>query len=96
MNNQTLSKNKLSSLDPSNMRLHELRAFSICQNWPARPFPSQWKFPLYSKLSSQISQIVYTKENVFQEKLIEKAYFIFGQTGRAIVWTASSDKWKAP
>ena len=33
---------------------------------------------------------------VVQQKLLEKAYFIIKPTGRAMVWPASSDKWKAP
>ena len=33
---------------------------------------------------------------VFQQKLVEKASFIFKLTGRAKVQPASSDKWKAP
>ena len=33
---------------------------------------------------------------VFQQKLLEKAYFIFKLTGRAMVRPTSSDKWKAP
>ena len=32
----------------------------------------------------------------FAAKLLEKAYFIFKLTGRAMVRPASSDKWKAP
>ena len=32
----------------------------------------------------------------FQQKLLEKAYFIFKLSGGAVVWQASSDKWKAP
>ena len=31
-----------------------------------------------------------------QQKLVEKAYFIFKLTGRTKVRPASSDKWKAP
>ena len=34
------------------------RALSICQNWPAKSFPTQWEFPFQSNLSSQISQIL--------------------------------------
>ena len=33
---------------------------------------------------------------VFQQKLLDKASFIFKLTGRAKVRPASSDKWKAP
>ena len=37
------------------------------------------------------------EENVFfQQKLLEKAYFILKLTGRAMVRPASSDFWKAP
>ena len=32
---------------------------------------------------------------VFQQKLLERAYFIFKLSGRAMVRPASSDKWKA-
>ena len=32
---------------------------------------------------------------VFQQKFLEKAYFIFKLSGRAVVRPASSDKWKA-
>ena len=32
----------------------------------------------------------------FQQKLLEKAYFILKLTGRAMVRPASSDFWKAP
>ena len=42
------------------------------------------------------SQIVCTKEIVFHQKLMEKAYFIFKMTGAAMVQPASSDFWKAP
>ena len=34
-------------------------------------------------------------EMIFQQKILEKAYFIFKLTGQAIVRPASSDKWKA-
>ena len=34
--------------------------------------------------------------NVFDQKLLEKAYFIFKMTGPAMVQPASSDFWKAP
>ena len=30
---------------------------------------------------------------VFQQKLLEKANFIYKLTGQAMVWPASSDKW---
>ena len=33
---------------------------------------------------------------VFQQKFLEKADFIVKMTGLAMVWQASSDKWKAP
>ena len=33
---------------------------------------------------------------VFQQKLLEKAYFIFKLNGLATAWPASSDKWKVP
>ena len=36
------------------------------------------------------------KEIVFDEKLLEKAYFIFKMTGLPMVWPTSSDFWKAP
>ena len=36
------------------------------------------------------------RELVFQQKLLEKAYFIFKLTGLATAWPASSDKWKVP
>ena len=42
------------------------------------------------------SWIVCTKEMVFLQKLLEKAYFTFKLTGRAMVRPASSDKSKAP
>ena len=51
-------------------------------------------FTFNKKLSSQIIEC--TKEIIFQQKLLEKAYFIFKLTGRAKVRPASSDKWKAP
>ena len=35
-----------------------LRALSICQNWPVRPFPSQWWFYFKLKFCSKISQIL--------------------------------------
>ena len=35
------------------------------------------------------------KGNGFQQKLLEKAYFIFKLSGGAVVRPASSDKWKA-
>ena len=36
------------------------------------------------------------KEIVFQQKLLEKAYFFVKMTGPAMVWPAISDFWKAP
>ena len=33
---------------------------------------------------------------VFQQNLLEKAYFIVKMSGPAMVWLASSDFWKAP
>ena len=33
---------------------------------------------------------------VFQKKLLEKPFFIFKLTGRAMAWPAISGKWKAP
>ena len=33
---------------------------------------------------------------VFQQKLLEKAYFIFKLTGQAMIQPASSDKWIVP
>ena len=35
-----------------------LRALSICHNWPGKLFPTQWEFPFYSNLFSHISQIL--------------------------------------
>ena len=55
--------------------------FPFNQNSPARSVKS-WR--------------VCTKEMVFQQKLLKKAYFIFKLTGRAMVRPSSSDKWKAP
>ena len=62
---------------------HSLRNenFTFNQSYPAR---------------SVKSQIVCTKEIVFHQKLMEKAYFIFKMTGAAMVQPASSDFWKAP
>ena len=40
--------------------LKGFRALSICQNWPARPFPSQRKFLFYPKH--------YTRKRWFSEK----------------------------
>ena len=36
------------------------------------------------------------KDDVFQQKLLEKAYVIFKLTGRSMVQPASSDKGKVP
>ena len=57
--------------------------FTFNQNYPARSVKS-W--------------MVCTKKIVFffQQKLLEKADFIFKLTGPAVVRPASSDKWKAP
>ena len=45
----------------------------------------------------QLSPKYYTqKEMVFQQNLLEKAYFIAKMSGPAMVWLASSDFWKAP
>ena len=55
--------------------------FPFNQNSPARSVKS-W--------------IVCTKEMIFQQKLLKKAYFIFKLTGRAMVRPSSPDKWKAP
>ena len=41
-------------------------------------------------------KIIYTKETVIQQKLLEKAYFIVKMTGLVMVWPASSDFWKVP
>ena len=40
-------------------------------------------------------KLVCPKEMVFQQKLLEKAYFIVKMIGPVIVWPASSDFWKA-
>ena len=37
-----------------------------------------------------------TEETVFQQKLLEKAYFVIKLTGRAMVRPDSFDKWTAP
>ena len=39
---------------------------------------------------------VCSRDMVFQQKLLENADFIFKVTDRAMVWLASSDKWKGP
>ena len=72
----------------------KIRAFSIVRT--DRPDRSRRNenFTFNKKLSSQI--IGCTKEIIFQQKLLEKAYFIFKLTGRTKVLPASSDKWKAP
>ena len=55
-----------------------------------------FRFNQNSPARSVKSWIVCTKEMIFQQKLLKKAYFIFKLTGRAMVRPASSDKWKAP
>ena len=40
--------------------------------------------------------MLWTKEMVFQQNLIEKAYFIAKMSCPTMVWPASSDFWKAP
>ena len=42
------------------------------------------------------TKIIYTKETVIQQKLLEKAYFIVKMTGLVMVWPASSVFWKVP
>ena len=41
-------------------------------------------------------KVIYKKETVIQQKLLEKAYFIVKMTGLVMVWLASSDFWKVP
>ena len=65
-----------------------------------RPNHSQrnenFHFNQISPARSVKSWVLFTKEMVVQQKLLEKAYFIIKPTGRAMVRPASSDKWKAP
>ena len=56
------------------------------------PVAMRTSFLINSPTRSVKLQNVCTKEMVFQQKLLEKAYFIFKLTGRAIVRAASSDK----
>ena len=56
------------------------------------PVAMRISFLINSPTRSVKLQNVCTKEMVFQQKLLEKAYFIFKLTGRAIVRAASSDK----
>ena len=56
------------------------------------PVAMRISFLITSPTRSVKFQNVYTKEMVFQQKLLEKAYFIFKLTGRAMVRAASSDK----
>ena len=44
----------------------------------------------------QRSQMAYTKEMVFQQKLLEKSVFIVKMTGPTMVRPVSSDFWKGP
>ena len=60
------------------------------------PVAMRISFLINSPTRSVKFQNVCTKEMVFQQKLLEKAYFIFKLTGRAMVGAASSDKWNAP
>ena len=67
-----------------------LGALSICQNWPARPFPLQWYFCFQSKLSSQISQILNSmhKGNGFSAQTLGKLISCSKLTGLAMVQPA--------
>ena len=75
-----------------------LRAPSICQKWPTRPFSGNDNFPFNqnSQTRSVKSWMVCTKGDGFWAKTLGKSHFIFKLTGRAMVRPASSDKWKAP
>ena len=55
-------------------------------------FPFNQNSPARSVKSLMAS----TEETVFQQKLLEKAYFVIKLTGRAMVRPDSSDKWTAP
>ena len=56
------------------------------------PVAMRISFLISSPTRSVKFQNVCTKEMVLQQKLLEKAYFIFKLTGRAMVGAASSDK----
>ena len=56
------------------------------------PVAMRISFLINSPNRSVKFQNVCTKEMVFQQKLLEKAYFIFKLSGRAMVRAASSDK----
>ena len=56
------------------------------------PIAMRISFLINSPTRSVKFQNVCTKEMVFQQKLLEKAYFIFKLTGRAMVRAVSSDK----
>ena len=55
----------------------KLGALSICQNWRAKLFPTQWEFPFYSNLSSHISQILSSMHqgNGYSAKTLGKSVF---------------------
>ena len=56
------------------------------------PVAMRISFLINSPTRSVKFQNICTKEMVLQQKLLEKAYFIFKLTGRAMVGAASSDK----
>ena len=76
---------------------YNLRALSICQNWPARLFSLQWYFRFQSKLSSQISQILNSmhKGNGFSAQTLGSLFHV--QNWLVWPWSSqpSSDKCKA-
>ena len=63
-----------------------------------RPIPIAMRISLLIKpyYPHQSNPKYYPEEMVFQQSLLEKAYFIAKMSGLAMVRPASSDFWKAP
>ena len=88
--------------NPQRKALQTLRALSICQNWPAGPWPD------HCPTSQFVNEIRFCKEFLLKNVILRAYYLGSDWSGwrvlikreiiivTAIVWPVSSDKWKAP
>ena len=81
------------------MTTYEAFHYIVSTDWPAHShrneninFNQNYPFNQISQIQNKLC----TKEMVFQQSLLEKAFFIAKMSGPAMVRPASSDFWKAP
>ena len=81
------------------MTIYDAFHYFVSTDWPARShrneninFNQNYPFDQISQIQNKLC----TKEMVFQQSLLEKAFFIAKMSGPAMVRPASSDFWKAP